>query len=209
MITAPRLVVIGTSWGGLNALSRIVEGLPLDFRLPIVVVQHRGRDSDETMAMILQSRCQRPVLDAEDKDVIQPGSVYLAPPDYHLLIDDGYLSLSIDEPVAFSRPSIDVLFETAADVYGSGVIGVLLTGANQDGTKGLQKIKDAGGYAIVQDPAGAEVATMPESAIADVAVDCILPLERIASFLVELAEESAAMPAARARNGKGALGTTA
>ncbi len=205
----PTLVVIGTSWGGLHALSHIVEALPPDFRLPIVVVQHRGRDSDETMALILQARCRRPVREAEDKDMIEPGSVYLAPPDYHLLVDDGYLALSTDEPVGFSRPSIDVLFETAADAYGSGVIGVLLTGANHDGTRGLARIKEVGGFAIVQDPASAEVPTMPESAIADVAIDCILPLERIAPFLVELAEHAAALPDAGALHGKTALGKTA
>jgi two-component system chemotaxis response regulator CheB len=206
---AHNLVVVGTSWGGLNALSQIVGDLPHDFRLPIVVVQHRGRESDETMANLLQARCRRPVREAEDKDPIQPGSVYIAPPDYHLLIDDGYLALSIDEPVAFSRPSIDVLFESAADSYGTGVIGVLLTGANQDGTRGLRRIKNAGGFVIVQDPASAEVATMPESAIADVSVDCVLPLEKIASFLVELAEESAALRVPRAERVNGALGKTA
>jgi two-component system chemotaxis response regulator CheB len=188
---APRIVVIGTSWGGFNALSRIVDALPPDFRLPIVVVQHRGRDSDETMASILQSRCKRPVREAEDKDPIQPGNVYIAPPDYHLLVDDGFLALSTDEPVAFSRPSIDVLFESAADVFGDGVVGVLLTGANQDGTRGLARIKAAGGYVVVQDPATAEVRVMPESAIAHVEVDVVAPLERIGAVLVEVARASA------------------
>ena len=196
MTSGARIVVIGTSWGGLAALSKIVEGLPADFRLPIVVVQHRGRDSGDTMASVLQARSKRPVRDAEDKDPIMAGYVYLAPPDYHLLVDEGYLALSIDEPIAFSRPSIDVLFESAADVYGAGVVGVLLTGANQDGTRGLAHIKAAGGFTIVQDPASAEVAVMPESAIADGPVDVIAPLDRIASVLVDLAQASAAMQGA-------------
>lgn len=187
---ARKLVVVGTSWGGFAALSRIVEDLPEDFRLPIVIVQHRGRDSDETMASILQSRCKRPVREAEDKDPIQAGHIYIAPPDYHLLIDDGFLALSTDEPVAFSRPSIDVLFESAADVYGAGTVGVLLTGANQDGTRGLSRIKEAGGYAVVQDPETAEVRVMPEYAIKNLAVDVVAPLDRIGKILQDIASTS-------------------
>jgi two-component system chemotaxis response regulator CheB len=201
---AARIVVVGTSWGGLNALSHIVDGLPLDFRLPIIVVQHRGRESDETMTNVLQARCKRPVREAEDKEPIQAGYVYLAPPDYHLLVDEGFLALSIDEPVAYSRPSIDVLFESAADAYGPGVVGVLLTGANQDGTRGLARIKKAGGYVVVQDPDSAEVAVMPESAIAGVAVDVIVPLDRIASVLVALALASSGLrDGAAAQDGTG------
>jgi len=196
MVVAPKIVVVGTSWGGFAALSRIVEDLPPDFHLPIVVVQHRGRDSDETMASILQSRCRRPVREAEDKDPIQPGTIYIAPPDYHLLVDDGFLALSTDEPVAFSRPSIDVLFESAADVYGAATVGVLLTGANQDGTRGLLRIKAVGGYAVVQDPETAEVRVMPENAINEVAVDVVAPLDHIGGVLREIACASSGMKAA-------------
>jgi two-component system chemotaxis response regulator CheB len=195
-MVAPKIVVVGTSWGGFAALSRIVEDLPPDFRLPIVVVQHRGRDSDETMASILQSRCRRPVREAEDKDPICAGTIYIAPPDYHLLVDDGFLALSTDEPVAFSRPSIDVLFESAADVYGAATVGVLLTGANQDGTRGLLRIKAVGGFVVVQDPETAEVRVMPENAINEVAVDVVAPLERIGAVLRDVAGASSGMKAA-------------
>lgn len=187
--TAPfELVVVGTSAGGLSALGRLVGALPKSFPLPIVVVQHRGKESsDDTMTQVLQSSTELVVREAEDKEPLVAGHVFLAPPDYHLLVDVGYLALSVDDVVAFSRPSIDVLFETAADCYGPTVIGVLLTGANQDGTRGLERIKAAGGFVIVQDPATAESPTMPRSAMAAVRVDRVLTLERLAQSLIELA----------------------
>ena len=113
--------------------------------------------------------------------------MYLAPPDYHVLIEPGRIALSIDEPVSYSRPSIDVLFESAADVYGPRVVAVLLTGANADGSKGLVRVKAAGGYAIVQDPSTAESPEMPAAGIASVPVDRVLPLEQIAAELVRRA----------------------
>jgi two-component system chemotaxis response regulator CheB len=187
------IIVVGCSAGGLSALGRLLAALPKSFSLPIAVVQHRSKDSaDDTMVQVLQGATDLVVREAEDKEPLVGGHVFLAPPDYHLLVDVGCLALSVDEVVAFSRPSIDVLFETAADSYGAAVIGVLLTGANQDGTRGLERIKEAGGFVIVQDPATAESPTMPRSAVAAVRVDRVLSLERLAESLMELAALGAA-----------------
>lgn len=186
----PGLVVIGTSWGGLHALNTILAGIPADFGFPIIAVQHRSKDSGETMAEYLQESCRLKVTEAEDKDPILPGHVYIAPPDYHLLVDGESLALSTDEQINYSRPSIDLLFETAAESYGRGVVGVVLTGANHDGSRGAQRIKELGGTVLVQDPLSAESAAMPESAIATVKVDGILPLEKISGALVELAQKN-------------------
>jgi two-component system chemotaxis response regulator CheB len=147
-----QIIVIGTSLGGLEALQVILSGLPNTFPIPIAVVQHRHKTSDDTLRLLLQSYSNLVVKEAEDKEEILPGWVYLAPADYHLLIESKdqtgsqpYFSLSTDAPVTYARPSIDVLFETAADAYSKKVIGVLLTGANQDGVQGLAKIKARGG----------------------------------------------------------------
>lgn len=180
------LVVIGASWGGLNAISVVLGALPADFPTPIVFVQHRSKDSDGSLVTILQDRCGLPICEVEDKDPVLGNCVYVAPPDYHLLVEGTSFALSIEAPVAFSRPSIDVLFESAADAYGPGVVGVVLTGANADGTRGLRRVKAAGGYAIVQDPATAESRAMPEAAIAGVAVDEVLALDMISPALLRL-----------------------
>jgi two-component system chemotaxis response regulator CheB len=185
------IVVIGTSWGGLNALSVLLERLPSTFPLPIVVVQHRGKSAHDLLAQLLQQRTLLRVREAEDKEPIAAGTLYLAPPDYHLLVDRGAFVLSTDEPVNFSRPSIDLLFESAAGAYGRGVIGVVLTGANQDGASGLKMIKDAGGYAIVQEPSTAESSVMPKAAVALAHPDQVAPLEAIAEALVRLARDAA------------------
>jgi two-component system, chemotaxis family, protein-glutamate methylesterase/glutaminase len=182
------LVVVGTSWGGLHALEILASGLPRGFSLPIVAVQHRMRDSDESLSVFLQSLTPLSVREAEDKDDLLPGTIYIAPPDYHTLVEPGHIALSTEAPVLFSRPSIDVLFESAADAYRERVVGVILTGANEDGTKGLRKIRAAGGYTVVQDPHTAESPTMPASAVAGVDVHRVLPLSHIAPFLVELAQ---------------------
>ncbi len=180
----PNVVVVGTSAGGLRALERIFGSLPAEFPVPIVAVQHRSKDS-ELFATIMQGMVALPVREAEDKETFDAPGIYLAPPDYHLLVEpDGRLALSTDEPVSFSRPSIDVLFESAADAYGAGVLGVLLTGANHDGTRGLTRIRAAGGVAIVQDPTTAESPEMPSAAIASGAADTVLPLSEIARELV-------------------------
>jgi two-component system chemotaxis response regulator CheB len=186
---AYELIVMGTSHGGLHALSTVIGGLPGDFPLPIAVVQHRSRDSDGIMATLLTDRSKLRVREVEDKEPIEPGWVYIAPPDYHLLVDGDVFALSTEEPVAYSRPSIDVLFESAAEAYGDRLVGVVLTGANADGARGLKRIKEFGGYAVVQDPLTAESPPMPRAAIAAAPVDKVVPLEGIAPFLVQLTRQ--------------------
>jgi two-component system chemotaxis response regulator CheB len=181
------IVVIGTSWGGLSAVSAVVEGLPSTFALPLVVIQHRSPDAPGLLAELLQSRTRLSVTEVEDKQPIMPGHVFVAPPNYHLLIDRGVFSLTTDAPVRYSRPSIDVTFSSAADEYGRRTIGVVLTGANEDGSLGLKRIADRGGYAIVQDPATAESPIMPEAALRAVQKARVLPLERMAGHLVTIA----------------------
>ena len=181
------LVVVGTSWGGLHALRTILAGLPAGFPLALAVVQHRGKDSDDALVSILQEHSALPVREVEDKAPIERGCVYVAPPDYHTLIERGAFALSVDEPVNHSRPSIDVLFETAAESYRQHLVGLVLTGANRDGTRGIRRIKACGGFTVVQDPATAESPTMPEAAASGgVAIDRMVPLVNVASVLVEL-----------------------
>ena len=186
-----QIVTIGSSWGGLGALKTLLGALPGDFPLPIVIAQHRSAQSrDEGLAAYYDSRCDLTVGTIEDKEPIQGGRVYFAPPDYHLMVERGFFELSVDDRVQFSRPSADVLFESAVDAYGNGVIGVVLTGTNADGAAGLACIKDRGGFAIVQDPATAEKPDMPRAAIDAVGEpDAVLPLEDVAPYLVKLAGE--------------------
>jgi len=183
---AYELIAIGTSLGGLSALKTLLGYLPKEFPAALAVVQHRHRESDEVLSSFLQQFTRLPVHEVEDKEQIQPGNIYFAPADYHLLVEAGYFSLSIDEPVSYARPSIDVLFESTADIYAERAIGVLLTGANQDGVEGLSILKARGGMTIVQDPETAESPTLPNAAIAKVAVDLVLPLSQIAPHLVQL-----------------------
>jgi two-component system chemotaxis response regulator CheB len=181
------VVVVGASWGGLAAVSRILEDLPRDFSVPIVLAQHRSPDGPEgAMRSLLQHASPMPVVEAEDKQPIERGSFYVAPADYHLLVERGSFALSTEARVQFARPSIDVLFESAADAYGPAVVGIVLTGANEDGARGLARIKTAGGVAIVQSPESAERATMPAAAIALTAADAVLPLDDIGRFLYGL-----------------------
>ena len=184
------LVVMGTSTGGLHALTRLLSDLPASFPLPIAIVQHRSRDSDERLSLLLSGASLLPVYEAEDKEPLRSPGVYLGPPDYHLLVEPDSVALSTEEPVAYSRPSIDVLFESAAYSHGNRVIGVLLTGANQDGTRGLQQIKQRGGYVIVQNPDSAESAFMPKHAVKNLLPDRVLNLEQIALELVIRAGEA-------------------
>jgi two-component system, chemotaxis family, protein-glutamate methylesterase/glutaminase len=171
----------------------VLAGFPNDIDLPIVVAQHRHRDSlEETLSGLLSSHIGRPVVDVDDKLPIERGRVYLAPPDYHLLVERGWFALSVDERVQFARPSIDVLFQSAAYAYGAGVIGIVLTGSNEDGAAGLARIKERGGVAVVQDPAGAARRAMPDAAIAATAADAVLPLEEIGPFIYGLCMEPAA-----------------
>lgn len=181
------IIVIGTSWGGLSAVSAVVAGLPSTFALPLVVVQHRSPDAPGLLAELLQARTRLNVVEVEDKQPIVPGHVFVAPPNYHLLIDRGVFSLTTEAPVRYSRPSIDVTFLSTADEYGRRAIGVVLTGANEDGALGLKRIADRGGYAIVQDPTTAESAVMPQAALRAVGRSRVLPLERIAGHLVTIA----------------------
>jgi two-component system chemotaxis response regulator CheB len=184
------LVVVGSSWGGLHAIGVVLAGLPADFAAAVVLAQHRSHTSTGALAHVLQRRTVLPLHEVEDKDVIEAGHVYLAPSDYHLIVDKRHFSLSVGAPVQFSRPSIDVLFETAATAYGAAVAAVVLTGANADGAAGLAAVKRAGGITVVQDPAGAASAIMPEAAIASGAADKVLSLPEIAPFLVALCRTS-------------------
>ncbi|HEV2914803.1 MAG TPA: chemotaxis protein CheB [Pyrinomonadaceae bacterium] len=180
------IVVIGSSYGGLSALQVFLRELSPEFPLPVVLVQHRRKDADDGLCEYLSKRSRLPLVEPNDKEKVEPGRVYLAPPDYHLLIEESIFALSTESPVGHARPSIDVLFESAADVYRDRSIGVILTGANRDGARGLAKIKSFGGMAIVQDPSDAESRSMPEAAIAATSVDRVLPLDEIAPFLNDL-----------------------
>ena len=181
---AAEAVVIGASAGALDALSACLPFLPADFKLPIMVVVHIPPDKRSVLAELFRAKCRLAVVEVEDKEPLSAGTVYFAPPDYHLLVEaGGSLALSNDEPVLFSRPSIDVLFETAADVYGAGLIAIILTGANQDGAKGLKAVADAGGIAIVQNPLEAFQSAMPQAAIEAVPDAHILSLALITAYL--------------------------
>lgn len=189
------VVVIGTSWGGMRALEVLLSGLPSSFSIPIVIVQHRHKDSDLALASLLQQYSALPVIEVEDKTPMLPGRVYIAPANYHLLLESShpsvdypYFSLSTEAPVLHARPAIDVLFESAAQAYGQQVIGIILTGASADGAKGLAAIKDRGGFTLVQDPATAESPVMPEAAIAATGVDQILPLTDMPAALNHLCQ---------------------
>jgi two-component system, chemotaxis family, protein-glutamate methylesterase/glutaminase len=186
----PQLVVVGCSLGGMHALQTILNGLPGEFCVPIVVAQHRHRNSNEGLPAFFRRKTHFNVVDAEDKQWLEPAHVYLAPADYHLLVERtdrrGELHLSCDEAVRHSRPSIDVLFESAADAYGPQLIGLVLTGANDDGARGAKRIKQRGGIVIVQDPFTAEAPAMPSAVQATVKVDQVLPLEGIASYLADV-----------------------
>lgn len=216
------IVVVGTSLGGLQALKVLLADLPSSFPLPVVIAQHRHKSSQNRLTEFLQQQSSLQITEAQDKEPIAPGRVYLAPADYHLLIEspreweksvpENYFTgwesatvepihnsnspivccgsftfaLSTEAPVCYARPSIDVLFESAADAFGEKVIGIILTGASSDGSEGLAKIKAEGGLTFVEEPASAQCATMPASAIANVEVDWILPLSKIAPCLVNL-----------------------
>ena len=180
------LVVVGTSWGGLAALRTLVAGLPESFMMAVMLVQHRHKDSDHLLRVLLQERSAMEVCEVEDKMPVEHGRIYVAPPDYHTLVELGHFSLSLEAPVRYSRPSIDVTFGSAAASYAHRTVGIVLTGANSDGAEGLRQISDRGGMAIVQDPATAESATMPAAAVKAVPRARVMPLGAIVSFLREL-----------------------
>lgn len=180
------LVVIGCSWGGFQALREIFEGLPEGFPTPIVVAQHRLAQAPDGLHTSLQSASRIPISDVMDKEPLVGGAIYLAPADYHTMVDGKFLALSTEEVVQYARPSIDVLFESAANSYGAALIAVILTGANEDGAEGLRRVKELGGYAIVQDPNSAIRREMPEAALGKCRPDKILKLEEIGPHLVQL-----------------------
>ena len=191
------VIAIGTSWGGLAALTKLLGDLPADLRIPVVLVQHRSPESERLLVQLLQDATDLKVCEIEDKDPLTPGTVHVAPANYHVLIEDGYASLTIEEPVRFSRPSIDVMFTSVADTYQSGAIGVVLTGANEDGARGLAHIVKRGGRALVQDPKSAEIPIMPQAAIRAVPTSEVLPLHALAGRLIGLSREQAKVGAGR------------
>lgn len=184
-------IVIGVSAGGLPALTYLLQTLPAGYPLPLLIVQHRMKDENSLLEHLLQTRAQVRVRQAEEKEKVSGGTAYLAPADYHLLVErDETLSLSCDAPVNFSRPAIDVLFETAAEVYGERLMGLLLTGASKDGARGMVAIRQAGGVTVAQDPATAQFPLMPQSAIDTGQVQYVLPLEQIRALLLQLGQKA-------------------
>jgi two-component system chemotaxis response regulator CheB len=185
--TRPRAVVIGASAGAVDALLRILPALPRDYAAPLFIVVHLPPGKESILAGLLAAQCHIHVKEAEDKEEPKPGTAYVAPPDYHLLVEpDLTLSLSNDEPVLYSRPSIDVLFDSAADAYGSDLIGVILTGANTDGASGMRTIGAAGGVALVQTPDSADAFAMPAAALDACPSARAMSLEEIAAELKNL-----------------------
>lgn len=191
-------IVIGGSAGALEALSVILPALPPDLALPIAIVIHLPPGKTSYLTEVLGARCALPVKEAEDKEPLAPGMVYTAPPNYHLLIEKQRLfSLSVDDPVHFSRPAIDVLFETAADAYGAALAGALLSGASEDGARGLARIKEKGGVTIVQSPDGAPSRTMPEAALRLARIDHVVPQGEIGIILSRFGPRRATIAEAR------------
>ena len=182
-----RAVVIGASWGGIEASIQVLKALPQDFPVPVFLVQHLRASPENRLPKVLGQRVKLPVLSPEDKETIEAGHVYVAPPGYHMLVDDdGTLALSLHWPVFYSRPSVDELFFSAGHIYGAGTLAVLLTGANEDGAEGMHYIARRGGYTLAQDPDTAEAPVMPASAIAKGCVREVLPLEQVGERVVEL-----------------------
>jgi two-component system, chemotaxis family, protein-glutamate methylesterase/glutaminase len=182
-----KAVVIGASAGGIRAIKDLLKAVNKDFMMPIIVVLHVSPHSENYWIRILNKECKLPVKEVDEKERIVRGTIYIAPPSYHLLVEKDFtFTLTSDERVNFSRPSIDVLFETASDAYKENLIGIVLTGANSDGAEGLRKIKEAGGLTIVQEPESAEVDVMPLAAIDAAKPKYILPLSLISAMLNEL-----------------------
>jgi two-component system chemotaxis response regulator CheB len=182
-----KAVVIGASAGAVQALQTVLPALPPTYALPVLVVVHVPSDRSNVLLPLFQAKCRITVKEAEDKERMTGGVIYFAPSDYHLLVEaDGSLALSTDEAVNYSRPSIDVLFESAADAYGSELVGVILTGANNDGAAGLKAVMDAGGVAIVEDPAGAYASAMPHAALEACPSATTMNLNAIALYLSSL-----------------------
>ncbi len=180
-------VAIGASAGGFGTLAGILKELPADFPIPIIVIQHRSKDENRLLEELLQSKCKIRIKQADEKERIAAATVYFAPADYHLMIErNHFFSLSDDAPVNFSRPSIDVTFETASEAYTNKLIGIILTGASKDGAAGLEAIGKQGGITIAQDPESASYPLMPQAAIATGSVQYILRWEEIKDFLLRI-----------------------
>jgi two-component system, chemotaxis family, protein-glutamate methylesterase/glutaminase len=180
-------VAVGASAGGVDALLKLLDALPRGFRLPLVIVLHQPEAHASVLPDVFAKRTGLPSREAADKAPVEPGTLYFAPPGYHLSVEqDRSFSLSLEPPVLFSRPSIDVLMDSAADAYGSRLAGILLTGASEDGARGLTRIHEAGGLSIVQDPAEAQMSTMPLSALARHKPGFVLPLADIRKLLLQL-----------------------
>lgn len=189
----PRIeaIVIGCSAGGLDALKPLLRALEPPLSQAVVVCSHSGDQGTGLLPSLLARHCRLPVREARERFPVEPGTVHLAPPGYHLLIErDRRFALSVDGPVHYSRPSIDVLFESAAEAYGARLVAVMLTGASADGAEGLARIRHGGGLAIVQDPAEAPAPAMPQAALAQAGADYCLPLARIAPLLNQLAHRN-------------------
>jgi two-component system, chemotaxis family, protein-glutamate methylesterase/glutaminase len=177
------IVVVGASLGGLKAFELLLRALPPRFESPVVLVQHRRPESDGTLVELMRRHCQCPVVEPEDRAAVEQGCVYVAPASYHLLLDRSSFWLSIDPPVWFARPSIDVLFESAADAFGPAALAVVLTGASEDGAAGAHAVKRAGGRVLVQSPETAESPVAPRAALARTAVDGVLSVTDIAAII--------------------------
>jgi two-component system chemotaxis response regulator CheB len=180
----PWFVAVGTSLGGLRALTVLLGGLPQWFPAAIAVVQHRASTGTDDLPQVLQRECRLPVLEADDKQTIVGGRVYVAPAGYHLLVDEGSFALSVDAPVNYARPSVDVLFETAAQYFGSRTVAIVLSGASQDGARGAVAVRRAGGRVAVQDPELAESSVMPAAVLAMMKADAILSVDEIPAWLL-------------------------
>ncbi len=187
-----KAVVIGVSTGGVEALRTVLMALPASFPLPVMVVAHIAPESGSGLARLLDDLCSIRVKEADEFETAVPGTVYLAPANYHLQVEaGGVLTLSVDAPVSYARPSADVLFETAAAAYGDELAGVILTGAGGDGARGLEKVRRMGGIVVVQHPDDAECSSMPLQSLMLVRPDYVVPLKDVASLLIELAGTSA------------------
>lgn len=185
-----KAIVIGTSAGGLRVLTSILWKLPSAYPVPLIIVQHRGKDQKTLLEEVLQSKSRIKIKQADEKEPIKAGCVYIAPPDYHLLVErDMTLSLTSDELVRYSRPSIDVLFESAAEVYRDALIGIVLTGASNDGSAGVEAIAKHGGLTIAQEPSSAEYSYMPKAAIDTNKVKHVWTLPEIEKFLLKISND--------------------
>jgi two-component system chemotaxis response regulator CheB len=188
IITRPvQLIIIGGSAGSLEVILKLIPGLHFPLPAAIIIVQHRKPFNDEILVDLLNAKSTWPVKEAEEKEPVLPNTIYIAPADYHLLLEkERTFSLDVSEKVNYSRPSIDIAFESAAEVYGPSLLAILLSGANADGVEGMKRIKELGGMCVVQDPGSADVGFMPQQAIEQVAIDKVIPANQLADFINSL-----------------------